>query len=331
MSDAQHASRRAADARSRRLAQTEFARPVAIEAGAGTGKTAILVARVLAWCLGPGWERALARDPGAEPARIAERVLRGVVAITFTEAAAAEMDARIEQGLAALERGERPVGFEMPAPPDRVAVLRGALDQLVVETIHAYCRRLLAAHPIEAGLHPLFEVDADGAFAAEAVREAVSHQLGAAYECGEEAVLELARHGIGPLELETELLAQRGAGVAAAEIAGDPLAPARIAALHVRLAEAHEALETAAAGRLALVARGKSALAAAVALVTARGVLASPLHSAPDLMRLRTDVLAAWTNSAGNAVKKWAKGDFGKAEADAFSERCPAIQRSRAM
>ena len=195
MNDA-FAAQRAADANSRRIAQTEFARPVAIEAGAGTGKTAILVARVLAWCLGPGWERVLAREPGAEPARTAERVLRGVVAITFTEAAAAEMDARIEQGLAALEQGERPVGFEMPAPPDRVAALRGALDQLVVETIHAYCRRVLAAHPIEAGLHPLFEVDAEGVAAAAAVRDAVSEQLGAAYQRGDETLLELARRGI---------------------------------------------------------------------------------------------------------------------------------------
>ena len=65
--------------------------------------------------------------------------------------------------------------------------LRGALDQLVVETIHTYCRRLLAAHPIEAGLHPRFEVDADGAAAAVAVREAVAEQLGAAYERGDEA------------------------------------------------------------------------------------------------------------------------------------------------
>ena len=39
----------------RRLAQTEFDRPLAVEAGAGTGKTTVLVARILAWCLGRGW------------------------------------------------------------------------------------------------------------------------------------------------------------------------------------------------------------------------------------------------------------------------------------
>ncbi|HKA14659.1 MAG TPA: UvrD-helicase domain-containing protein [Myxococcota bacterium] len=330
MSDALLASR-AVDARSRMLAQTEFTHPVAIEAGAGTGKTAILVARVLAWCLGPGWECAHARDPGADPVRIGERVLRGVVAITFTEAAAAEMDARIEQALGGLERGERPVGFEVSAPLDRVAALRSALDQLVVETIHAYCRRLLSAHPIEAGLHPLFEVDADGAYAAAAVRDAVSDQLGAAYERGEERVLELARLGIGPFELEAELLAQRGAGVAAAEIARDPLAPARIEALRARLAAAHQALESAAAGRLAAVNRGKAARAAAHALDAARGVIATSANGAGDLARWRADLLAAWNGSARNALeKKWAKGDFSQAESDAFADRRGAIAAAAA-
>ena len=44
------------DARARVLAQREFTRPVVVEAGAGTGKTTALVARVLAWSFGPGWD-----------------------------------------------------------------------------------------------------------------------------------------------------------------------------------------------------------------------------------------------------------------------------------
>src|SRR5215208_5679965 len=94
------------DRAARLAAQRIFDRPLLVEAGAGTGKTTTLVARVLAWSLGPGWERARERQsargsgfssPGApasgeevERERLAASVLRGVVAITFTEAAAAE-------------------------------------------------------------------------------------------------------------------------------------------------------------------------------------------------------------------------------------------------
>jgi len=56
------------DAAARLLAVTEFARPIAIEAGAGTGKTRTLVARLGTWLLGPGWERAAA-ELAAEPRR----------------------------------------------------------------------------------------------------------------------------------------------------------------------------------------------------------------------------------------------------------------------
>ena len=43
----------AADERARTFAQSEFGRPVVVVAGAGTGKTALLVCRVAAWCAGP--------------------------------------------------------------------------------------------------------------------------------------------------------------------------------------------------------------------------------------------------------------------------------------
>ena len=86
------AALRRSDAEARALARREFERPVVLEAGAGTGKTAILVARILNWCLDRGWERAAAAAPdGAGPSQVAARVLEGVVAITFTEAAASEI------------------------------------------------------------------------------------------------------------------------------------------------------------------------------------------------------------------------------------------------
>ena len=56
----------AQDAETRRQAQIEFHRPLVLEAGAGTGKTPTLVARVLAWILGTGWDRAVERSPEAD-------------------------------------------------------------------------------------------------------------------------------------------------------------------------------------------------------------------------------------------------------------------------
>ncbi|HXO43627.1 MAG TPA: UvrD-helicase domain-containing protein, partial [Thermoanaerobaculia bacterium] len=50
----------ASDRAARAAAQTRFDRPLVLEAGAGTGKTTTLIARLLAWCLGEGWERAAA-------------------------------------------------------------------------------------------------------------------------------------------------------------------------------------------------------------------------------------------------------------------------------
>ena len=61
---------RLADRRAREAAQTVFDRPLALIAGAGTGKTSTLVARIIAWCSGPGWERARKQVPDVAGAPI---------------------------------------------------------------------------------------------------------------------------------------------------------------------------------------------------------------------------------------------------------------------
>ena len=180
------------DARARTLAQREFERPVVVEAGAGTGKTTALVARVLAWSFGPGWDCAEAltasTTEGARDDRIAAQVLRGVVAITFTEKAAAEMSERIGKALLDVERRESPGWLEDPLPTlgadelcARARALRGSLDHLVVQTIHAYCRRLLVENSLDARLHPNLEIDADGRLQEQAVRSAMEAALETAY------------------------------------------------------------------------------------------------------------------------------------------------------
>jgi ATP-dependent helicase/nuclease subunit A len=97
---------------------------VFVSAGAGTGKTRVIVERYLrAVC-----ERGLSVD--------------SVLVITYTERAAGELRARIRARLA--EEGR----------PDLARELDGAW----VSTIHGFCHRLLKAHPFEAGVDPSFRV-----------------------------------------------------------------------------------------------------------------------------------------------------------------------------
>jgi superfamily I DNA/RNA helicase len=110
-----------------------------VEAGAGTGKTTALVDRVVAL---------------VASGRIQ---LRELAAITFTEAAAAELRDRIRGAL------ERAVAGEAPGvvAADARQRCRDALDQLEeagLTTLHGFAQRLLTEHPLEAGLPPGFEV-----------------------------------------------------------------------------------------------------------------------------------------------------------------------------
>jgi ATP-dependent helicase/nuclease subunit A len=110
-----------------------------VEAGAGTGKTTALVSRVVSL---------IARG------RVA---IRELAAITFTEAAAGELRDRIRYHLelAAAGLGDEPFG------PDERERCRAALDDLddaALSTLHGFAHRILAEHPLEAGLPPRFEV-----------------------------------------------------------------------------------------------------------------------------------------------------------------------------
>ena len=100
---------------------------VFVSAGAGTGKTAVLVERfVEAVC-----------DRGLD--------VESILVITYTNRAAGELRARIR---AELRRRGRPD-------------LARSLDGAYISTIHGFCNRLLKAAPFEAGLDPRFrELDA---------------------------------------------------------------------------------------------------------------------------------------------------------------------------
>jgi ATP-dependent helicase/nuclease subunit A len=117
-----------ADQAARDGVRTRLDATLFVEAGAGTGKTTALVARIVE----------LVRS-GAEVHRIA--------AITFTEAAASELRDRVRHAL------ERAVSDGTVRPE---AVVE--LDNAAISTLHGFAQRLISEHPIEAGLPPEIEV-----------------------------------------------------------------------------------------------------------------------------------------------------------------------------
>ncbi|HEX7582079.1 MAG TPA: UvrD-helicase domain-containing protein [Gaiellaceae bacterium] len=113
------------------LAAVEATGEVFVSAGAGTGKTAVLVERfVRAVC-----DRGLDVD--------------SILVITYTRRAAGELRTRIRAALA--ERGRHDLARE--------------LDGAWISTIHGFCLRLLKSYPFAAGLDPRFREldDAQGA------------------------------------------------------------------------------------------------------------------------------------------------------------------------
>jgi ATP-dependent helicase/nuclease subunit A len=333
-----------ADEPARRAAQAEFDRPVILTAGAGTGKTTALVARILTWCLDPGWRRAAAELPqGAPDERIAAQALDGVVAITFTEAGAAEMAARVAQAFGALARGageEAPAlhGFrvELLGPEARGAlarradVLLGALDHLTAETIHAFCRRLLARHPLAAGIHPRIAVDADLAASEEVVADVVERAARAAYASeAPHPLIELAELGLGPDAIAAQLLKLVERAVPPWALARDPYAGPGLAEIHSRLRQTLDALAAAGAERLAAVRTGSKALAARAAWrSTLEQVLPNPPRDLGQLEGWLALLESLWEGTAANALREWSHGKFTKGELEAVGEAAPAVARA---
>jgi ATP-dependent helicase/nuclease subunit A len=123
-------------------AAVEAGGEVFVSAGAGTGKTAVLVERVV---------RAVC-DRGLD--------VDSVLVITYTRRAAGELRTRIRAALA--ERGRHDLARE--------------LDGAWISTIHGFCARVLRAYPLAAGLDPRFR-ELDEAQAAVLRSEAFGEAL----------------------------------------------------------------------------------------------------------------------------------------------------------
>ncbi len=146
------------DAQLRRLAETTFDRNVVVAAGAGTGKTTLLVNRFV---------HVLMREP--EPAAVTH-----VVALTFTNKAATEMKVRLRERLQALTQPDsregdsgrvraaalrERYGLSNETIAGRAAAALRDLEKAQIGTLHSFAAHVLRLYPIESGVDPSFQED----------------------------------------------------------------------------------------------------------------------------------------------------------------------------
>ena len=144
------------DAAARQTIETDLDSTLFVQAGAGTGKTTALVSRILA-LIASGVE------------------IKHIAAITFTEKAAAELQARIRRKLqeAILNSADSsvPANHSPPAStvaPDEFSAASNSkqlyskaladLDNAAISTLHSFAQRILAEHALDADLPLQFEV-----------------------------------------------------------------------------------------------------------------------------------------------------------------------------
>lgn len=213
-----------------RLPATAIHAHCLLAAGAGSGKTRVLVERYLQILAESGW------DP-----RLPSRIL----AVTFTEKAALEMRGRILGELAAREAAA--AGAEREA----LRALGRELEAAPISTIHGFCSRVLREHAVEAGLDPRFRVPSELELAS--LREEVAEALLAADDADLRALCD--EFGVESLLAALESLRElrRSLGLDETELTGEAaaaLAAAQDEALRALLGEELLALQAQLAGAL---------------------------------------------------------------------------------
>ena len=128
----------------------DIERHIALTAGAGSGKTAVLVTRYIEILI-------------KKNLRVGQ-----VVAITFTEKAAAELRQRILREIENRISDGRDV--------EKLIEIKGSMISAQISTIHAFCSRILREHPIEANVDIGFRV-IDGIEQRISVRSAIKSIL----------------------------------------------------------------------------------------------------------------------------------------------------------
>jgi len=152
------------DEESRIAATTTFDRNVIVIAGAGTGKTTLLVNRLI---------HLLMREP--DPLQMLQ-----IVALSFTNKAATAMKIRLREGLRYILASSHDPHATGPSGSVRLSDLqqwyglsgnqitaRAAaalrdLEKAQIGTLHSFAAHLLRLYPIEAGVDPHFQTDENG-------------------------------------------------------------------------------------------------------------------------------------------------------------------------
>ena len=129
------------DQAARDTVETDLGRTLFVEAGAGTGKTTALVKRIVRLVLTSGPER---------------QSLAQIAAITFTEAAAAELRERTREAFEERLHLARRSGDDDLAQRCEAALAEA--DVAAISTLHSFAQRLLSDFPVEVGIPPRVEV-----------------------------------------------------------------------------------------------------------------------------------------------------------------------------
>jgi ATP-dependent helicase/nuclease subunit A len=149
------------DRDARQAAETTFDRNVVVVAGAGTGKTTLLVNRLV---------HLIMKEP--HPVAVME-----IVALTYTNKAATEMKVRLRERLTILAQSS-PVADQTldggavsieelrsryGISPDTIAARAAAglqdLEKAQIGTVHSFAAHLLRLYPLESGVDPAFRED----------------------------------------------------------------------------------------------------------------------------------------------------------------------------
>jgi ATP-dependent exoDNAse (exonuclease V) beta subunit len=131
-----------ADDAARRAAIAIHDRSFLVEAGAGSGKTAVMAGRI-----------AMMLAEGVAP--------KTVAAVTFTELAASELLMRVRDFVAELAAGHIPAEMRVALPDGlsedhrrHLAAASATIDEIACATIHGFCQRLIKPYPVEADIDP---------------------------------------------------------------------------------------------------------------------------------------------------------------------------------